>query len=174
VSGAKSRATRRLGLRSVSLSPRLTAKHHEKGAASRVLPTIVVGNAVSLRLSNVDRPSMSGTRRVGGKKRNRRVIAPRRVMRSIGGTAGMRGFQSVRQRGTDNAARKLMWRRRKVVKDRGRKGKNKKLRMHVRREGRWKGSKAARKTRKRCKVRSVTDRTRQAHNGCHGKKRRRR
>lgn len=87
-------------------------------------------------------------------------------------SAGDRGYKNMRHRGTDYAARKVVGRARKQCK---RKVKGK-VGVHVRREGTGKGSKARRKrvTQKNRKLRSVSDRTREAHNGCKGKKARRR
>jgi ribosomal protein S11 len=109
----------------------------------------------------------------GGKKRRRRVLGNTRKRNSVSMSAGMGGYKSVRQRGTDYAARKVLWRAIKKVKKRMGRGKSL-PRVHVRREGSGKGSQSVKKTRRRWGVRSISDRTREAHNGCKGKKQRRR
>jgi ribosomal protein S11 len=95
-----------------------------------------------------------------------------RKRKSVVKSAGNRGYKSIRHRGTDYAARKVVGRARKKCTSRV-KGK---VGVHVRREGTGKGSKARRKrvSINKMKLRSVSDRTREAHNGCKGKKARRR
>lgn len=95
-----------------------------------------------------------------------------RKRKSVVKSAGNRGYKSIRHRGTDYAARKVVGRARKKCTERV-KGK---VGVHVRREGTGKGSKARRQrvSKNKMKVRSVSDRTREAHNGCKGKKARRR
>lgn len=95
-----------------------------------------------------------------------------RKRKSVVKSAGNRGYKSIRHRGTDYAARKVVGRARKKCAGRV-KGK---VGVHVRREGTGKGSKARRKrvSMHKMKLRSVSDRTREAHNGCKGKKARRR
>jgi ribosomal protein S11 len=131
-----------------------TERREKKRQNRRVWPMVKIGSASR-----------------GSRKKNGYILG--RGTQSYGATAGSRGYQSVRQHRTDQASRKLIWGRRTNRKKRVGREKQAKPALHVRREGRWKGAKAALKTRKNCWVRSVTDRTREAHNGCHGKKRRR-
>lgn len=127
-----------------------------------------------------------GVRR--GKKRGRKeresgVAQPEAkggavIRQNVVKSAGNRGYKSVRHRGTDYAARKVVGRARKLCKrarKRERPGKDRRG-VHLRREGTGKGSKARRKRVKehKRKLMSVSDRTREAHNGCKGKKARRR
>ena len=86
-------------------------------------------------------------------------------------TAGSRGYKGIRHRGTDYAAKKL--RGRVLEKGKSRQGLEG---IHIRREGKGKGGKARKQRLVKTgrNVRSRSDTTREAHNGCKGKKARRR
>lgn len=98
------------------------------------------------------------------------------IRQNVVRSAGNRGYKSVRHRGTDYAARKVVGRARKLCKRSRKQEMAGKVGVHLRREGTGKGSKARRKRVKehKRKLRSVSDKTREAHNGCKGKKARRR
>lgn len=157
------------------------AVESKKGMSMQKRP---VGSVESKK--GVRKPVVSVASKKGVKKEGARSIRERRKARKTRGSgktrarkrksvvksAGNRGYKSIRHRGTDYAARKVVGRARK--KSTGRvKGK---VGVHVRREGTGKGSKARRKrvSMHKMKLRSVSDRTREAHNGCKGKKARRR